>query len=39
MSNRKGEIRSFWRNPHQTKNSFEGDPLMRTESFYEERLS
>ena len=39
MSNRKGEIGSLWRSPRRTGNSFEGDPLMRTESFDEERHS
>jgi len=39
MSNRKGEIGSPWRSPRRTDYSFEGDPLMRTESFDEERHS
>ena len=39
ISNRKGEIGSPWHNPRWTENSFKGDPLMRTESFDEERCS
>jgi len=39
MSNKMGEIGSPWHSPRQTENSFEGDPLMRTESFDEERCS
>jgi hypothetical protein len=39
MSNRKGVIGSPWRYPRRIENYFEGDPLMRTKSFDEERHS